>query len=96
MLEIDRPGLSYEYDTIVFFLTKDRKVYYAYDSGCSCPTPFEAYSGENAEECIKYMEEVRDHKHGIELIQRHGWASTTENYREFTKFWLAIQKNKQD
>lgn len=41
MISFDEPDLSYEYNTFCFWADKDGLVYYASDSGCSCPTPFE-------------------------------------------------------
>lgn len=43
--EIDTAG-SYEFDTFVIWKKiDDGKLYYASDSGCSCPTPFESFYG---------------------------------------------------
>lgn len=40
----DEDGLSYEYNTMVFWRDiESGEVYCAYDSGCSCPTPFEHF-----------------------------------------------------
>jgi hypothetical protein len=41
---LDEDGLSYEYNTLL--VVRDvatGRVFYAQDSGCSCPTPFEDY-----------------------------------------------------
>jgi len=41
---LDEPGLFYEYNTFcVWQHDKSGRVFYAQDSGCSCPTPFENY-----------------------------------------------------
>jgi hypothetical protein len=42
--------MGYEFDILVVWKTKEgrKKLFWAHDSGCSCPTPFEGYS--NAEE----------------------------------------------
>jgi hypothetical protein len=42
--EIDL-GEQYEFDIHVVFKDGDGKLYYAHDSGCSCPVPFEGYHG---------------------------------------------------
>lgn len=34
---------SYDFDTTVIWQNKEGKLYWAHDSGCSCPTPFERY-----------------------------------------------------
>lgn len=66
MLTFDEPDLFYEYNTLCFWNTGDG-VYWAQDSGCSCPTPFEAYEGEDAAdikrslgEPVKALAEARD------------------------------------
>ncbi len=47
---LDDAKLSYEFDTlIVLEATQDGKLYWARDSGCSCPTPFEDYRFGNGE-----------------------------------------------
>jgi hypothetical protein len=35
--------LSYEFDMFVVWLDAEGRLYYAYDSGCSCPSPFEDF-----------------------------------------------------
>lgn len=41
---LDEPNLSYEFNTfLVLKHTASGRVFYAQDSGCSCPTPFEDY-----------------------------------------------------
>ncbi len=39
--QLDLAG-GYEYDTVLVF-EKEGKLYWAHDSGCSCPIPFESY-----------------------------------------------------
>lgn len=41
--EIDDPNASYEYETMVLWRHADGRLFYATDSGCSCPTPFEDF-----------------------------------------------------
>ena len=42
---LDEGGLSYEYNTLIVLKhTATGRVFYAQDSGCSCPTPFENYN----------------------------------------------------
>lgn len=42
---LDEGGLSYEYNTLIVLKhTATGRVFYAQDSGCSCPTPFENFS----------------------------------------------------
>ena len=43
--EIEEPNLSYEFNTFVLWReTSTGVLYWAQDSGCSCPTPFEGYT----------------------------------------------------
>lgn len=58
LFSLDEPGLSYEYNTLCFWATKDGRVFTAQDSGCSCPTPFEDYEGENQKEVLQKLEQV--------------------------------------
>lgn len=44
MISFEDADLSYEFDILAFWATKDGVVYSASDSGCSCPTPFEDYT----------------------------------------------------
>ena len=44
LCELNEHGLSYEYNMLVIFKdTNSNRLFYAHDSGCSCPTPFEDY-----------------------------------------------------
>lgn len=41
--EVETAG-SYEFDTTVVWEDAEGNLYWAHDSGCSCPTPFESYT----------------------------------------------------
>ena len=58
MLTFDEPGLSYRFNTLCFWATKDGRVYSASDSGCSCPTPFEEFAKETQAEVLQLLERV--------------------------------------
>lgn len=58
LLSFDEPGLSYEYNTLCFWATPDGRIFSASDSGCSCPVPFEGYSGNNQNEVIQCLDRV--------------------------------------
>lgn len=46
--QLDESDLYYEYNTFVVWRdTVSNKLFYAHDSGCSCPTPFEEYHFRN-------------------------------------------------
>lgn len=41
---LDRPNMSYEYETLIVLQHIDSgRIFYAQDSGCSCPVPFEDF-----------------------------------------------------
>lgn len=42
--EVEEDGLSYEFNTFVVWRNGDNVLFMANDSGCSCPSPFEAYT----------------------------------------------------
>jgi hypothetical protein len=43
--ELDEDDLSYEFDMIVVWQRlSDKKLFWARDSGCSCPSPFENFA----------------------------------------------------
>ena len=41
---LDESDMSYEFNTFVIWEHKDGRLFYAEDSGCSCPTPFENFT----------------------------------------------------
>ncbi len=58
MIDFDEPNMSYEFNTLCFWATKDGRVFTASDSGCSCPTPFEDFEGETQDDVLKLLERV--------------------------------------
>jgi hypothetical protein len=58
MLSFDQDGLSYEFNTICFWKNDKNKVFFAKDSGCSCPIPFEDYAGETREDVESKLQAV--------------------------------------
>lgn len=40
----ERPDMSYEFDMLGVWKHADGTVYWAQDSGCSCPSPFEGFT----------------------------------------------------
>ena len=58
LVSYDEPNMSYAYNTLCFWATKDGRIYSASDSGCSCPTPFEDYEGEAQDEVLQKLERV--------------------------------------
>lgn len=41
--ELDNPFAHYNFDMLVVWQHEDGRLFYATDSGCSCPSPFEDY-----------------------------------------------------
>jgi hypothetical protein len=42
--ELSDPDASYSFDELVVWQHKDERLFYAQDSGCSCPSPFEDFT----------------------------------------------------
>jgi len=51
-------GYCYKFDTLCFWATETGQIYSASDSGCSCPTPFEGYVGEDQKDVLQQLERV--------------------------------------
>ena len=58
LTSVDQHNMSYEYNTLCFWATKDGRVFTAQDSGCSCPTPFENYEGKTQKDVLQKLEQV--------------------------------------
>lgn len=58
LLSFDEPNMDYQYNTLCFWSTKNGLVYSTSDSGCSCPTPFEGFSGETQKYVVQKLERV--------------------------------------
>ena len=41
---LEEEDLSYEFNMFIIFQHKDKRLFYAKDIGCSCPSPFEDYT----------------------------------------------------
>lgn len=63
MICFDEPDLCYEYNTLCYWATKDGRIYSASDSGCSCPTPFEAHDKDTTEDVLETLERVGSIEH---------------------------------
>ena len=50
LAELDEENLSYEFNMLIVWIEnkeENPKLYWAQDSGCSCPLPFESYQSIN-------------------------------------------------
>ena len=64
IVTLDEPGRSYDYRTLIVVQdNKTGRVFYAEDSGCSCPTPFEDYIFISADDTN--MDEVTQFNFGV-------------------------------
>jgi hypothetical protein len=68
---IDDPNSCYSFDDLVVWEHEDGRLFYAEDSGCSCPSPFEGYEGvDELNQITKatYME-------FMDAVNNHCWGS---------------------
>lgn len=60
---VDEIDLSYEFDMFGVWKDENGHLYYASDSGCSCPSPFETYYSKDdltkatPQECLSALDE---------------------------------------
>lgn len=65
-----QPDLSYEFNELMFFRRRDNGlVYSASSAGCSCPTPFEEYEGDDVDEVCQQMERVGSLEQAQRIIE---------------------------
>lgn len=95
VLTVDEPDLSYEYNILMFARKKGETgaIYIASDSGCSCPTPFEEYEGENADQVLAKMDKVttlEDAQRKFDEWNKHSlvMATADEFPRQVLRGWL--------
>lgn len=66
---LDRPDLSYEFDTLCFWKDSEGTVYSASDTGCSCPVPFENYQGETPASIAAQLERVPNLAYALGILR---------------------------
>lgn len=71
VITFDQPDMSYEFNTLCFWKTKEGLVFSAQSSGCSCPTPFEEYEGKTAVDIEQKLERVGSYEQAVRIID--GW-----------------------
>ena len=71
---------DYDFDILAVWATEDGRVFVETDSGCSCPSPFEALEAETQEKVLAGMERVGS----IEQLERTiaAWNSTDYSRRK--------------
>ncbi len=72
--ETNKPDLSYEFDMVVAWEdVTTGKQYWAQDSGCSCPSPFEQF---DSIESLDPMEATEDeYKRAVKACEKPGWGA---------------------
>ena len=89
----------YEFNTLCFWSNDKGEVYMAQDSGCSCPTPFEGYCGDNVDDVIRGLERVKDVEGGIDIFNSWNDAIYNNEYkngnaeRDELRNWLVSKFN---
>ena len=78
MYALDEPDMSYEYNTLDFWTTKDGRVFVAQDSGCSCPTPFEDYEGDSQEAVLLKLERAGSAEQAVAAFK--AWNSSINHH----------------
>jgi len=52
--ELEYSGMNYMFDTLVVWKDFEGNLFYAQDSGCSCPIPFETFDLSNITPLLNY------------------------------------------
>lgn len=58
--ELNDPEANWSFDTFVVWKHEDGKIYWANDSGCSCPSPFEDYTSLDRANTVVSMHDFID------------------------------------
>lgn len=86
---IHDPAADYSFNDLIVWQYKDGRVFYASDSGCSCPSPFEDYQSMDeltevsAVTWNEFQEAVEQHAwYNADLSKDPGAADKTDLLRE--------------
>lgn len=73
----------YDFDLTVVWTDAEGKLYWASDSGCSCPSPFEEYTSLDdldTGSVVELMAEIRDrYEEEAAYNKKHGYGSALEH-----------------
>lgn len=101
ILSFDEPEMSYEYNILCFWATKNGLIYSASDSGCSCPTPFEEYSGETQKDVIQKLERIGSLEQSLSIFD--SWNKDYDNCphlsiksRKELENWIVNKLNREE
>lgn len=98
LLAIEEQGLSYEYNTLCFWITEVGHIYTASDSGCSCPTPFEQYEGPSQKEVLQKLERVKDAKSAVAIFKAWDAHTNCNHTEDSIRSWIktCLKRRKTD
>lgn len=60
VIDVIETGGAYEFDTSILWQHANGTFWYAHDSGCSCPTPFEGYDFNEGLEQVRNLDHLED------------------------------------
>ena len=86
-IELSEPCWSF--DTLVVFKHADGRTFWAHDSGCSCPTPFENFT---SLESLNEFNDVSELRSAI-INRRYSWDSSYLSLDDIDT-WLAELRRK--
>jgi len=69
---------DYDFNILLFVKTPDGRVYSAKDSGCSCPDPFEDYTGETVDDVVQKMERIGSMEQAERIFD--AWRTDSPKY----------------
>lgn len=85
--EIELSELDYSFNTLIIWKRQDGKVFYAQDSGCSCPTPFEDFHSfsQMIEVTKESLNTLRDTLRSSNYAMNHGAQDLMYKVRDSLK-----------
>lgn len=87
LAELEHSDGCYQYDTDMAWIHEETgKVYTAYDSGCSCPVPFEQYQTLEDLICIDSNESYDEYEKTV-LNRSYSEASEVDKLQFLRKVW---------
>lgn len=90
----DEPELSYEFNMLCFWKTKNGLILSGSDSGCSCPSPFERYDGKSEKELEQTFERVGSFKQAKQIIDSWNEDIYTDTKTKISQCELDEKLNK--
>lgn len=69
MLAFEEPDLCYEFNILGFWIDGKGHLYSASCSGCSCPSPFEDYTGETCADVLSKLQRIDSVDEAISVLE---------------------------